>query len=272
MNPIQSILVHVDAGAHGAPRLKMARALGARLGAGVTALYAVTPVYVELALEVALAGTSKALLEFDDARRQAARNLVSGVCAEPGVQVEWREAPPPPEYSFIREAFCADLLVLGQHDPQQRDSGVLSDFVPTVILGSGKPALVVPYIGARSSAFETVLVAWKDTRESARALAAALPLLQLADTVHVALDADTQEPSRDLLQQFLRRHDVAAQFHTLAGIASMAGEAILSLAADVAAELLVMGCYGHGRARELVMGGASRTVLASMTLPVLMAH
>jgi nucleotide-binding universal stress UspA family protein len=248
----------------------MARALGGQLGAGVTALYAVTPVYVEMAIEMAAGGVSDALLAIDEERLAAARSLVSTACAGPGVQVEWREVREAPEYSFIQQAFYADLLVLGQHDRDHRDAGVLPDFVQSVVIASGKPALVVPYIVKRTPTFGTIFVAWKETPEAARAVTAALPMLQAASAVHVGIDAAT--PDKAPLQRFLQRHGVEARFHTLATDAAQAGDIMLSRAADLSAELMVMGCYGHSRARELVLGGASRTVLGSMTLPVLMAH
>jgi nucleotide-binding universal stress UspA family protein len=116
------------------------------------------------------------------------------------------------------------------------------------------------------------MVAWKATRESARALGAAIPLLRGASSVSIAIDENTPRAEQDLLQAYLHRHGVQAASHLLPGTHSTAGEAILSLAADVGAELVVMGCYGHSRAREFVLGGASRTVLDSMTVPVLMAH
>lgn len=273
MNPIQSILIHVDAGPHGEARLQLGRALGGRLGASVAALYAVTPVYVEMALELSAGAPGDALLAIDETRRADARALVQRVCAQPGAQIEWREAGEMPEHGFIREALYADLLVLGQRDPAHRQTGVLPDFVQSVLLASGKPALVVPYIGARAASFETVFVAWKETRESARALTAALPLLREARTVHIGLDAELPDAAEALLQRFLARHGVeAARTHKVATAAATAGEILLSRAADLGADLMVMGCYGHSRARELVLGGASRTLLQSMTLPVLMAH
>jgi nucleotide-binding universal stress UspA family protein len=213
-----------------------------------------------------------ALVALDEARVATARQLVSSSCAEPGVQIEWQEAREAPEYSFVRQALYADLLVLGQHDRDHRDTGVLPDFVQSVVITSGKPALVVPYIGVHKPTFDTVLVAWKETREAARALTAALPMLGTAGAVHVALDTDTPHGHKALLQRFLQRHGVEAQFHTLAGSGPEIGDIMLSMAADLNAELLVMGCYGHTRGRELVLGGASRTIVRSMTLPVLMAH
>jgi len=272
MNPIRSILVHADAGQHLRPRLELAAALGRSLGAEVTALYAVTPVFVELAFETAMGALPQGLTELDDSRLAAARDLVSAVSATSGVPIEWRVARDAPEHATIAHALCADLLILGQGDRADRQTGVLPDFAPWVLTGSGKPAVLVPYIGARASAFGNVMVAWKATREAAHALSAAIPLLRSAQGVNVVLDGDATPTDRELLHAFLRRHGLQAREHTLIGSPSTAGEAILSMAADLGADLIVMGCYGHSRTREFVLGGASRTVLESMTVPVLMAH
>ena len=270
MNPIQSILVHLDAGPHGAMRLRMARALAGQFGAAVTALYAVTPVSVQMAGEMIVGSASDALLALDQQRLGAARALVATANTEPGAQVQWSEAQEAPEYTFIQQALYADLLVLGQRDRREPDTGVLPDFVQSVLMASGKPALVVPYITSRTPRLETVFVAWKESRESARAVTAALPLLQAAKAVHVGVDTEVADKSP--LQRYLQRHGVEAQCHTLVTEASQAGEIMLSMAADVGADLMVMGCYGHSRARELVLGGASRSVLEAMTVPVLMTH
>ena len=74
------------------------------------------------------------------------------------------------------------------------------------------------------------------------------------------------------MEDHLRQHGVVVARHHSGGVPSHPGAALLRLAADVGADLLAMGCYGHSRARELVFGGASRTVLDDMRLPVLMAH
>jgi nucleotide-binding universal stress UspA family protein len=145
---------------------------------------------------------------------------------------------------------------------------VPADFVEAVVIDSGRPAIVVPYAGTFGAIGETVLIAWKPTRESARAVSAALPLLQRAKQVHVA--GWDSEP-RDL-EHFFYHHGIDAVFHREGQAPAHVGEYMLSRAAELGADLLVMGCYGHSRARELVLGGASRTVLESMTLPVLMVH
>jgi nucleotide-binding universal stress UspA family protein len=272
MNDVRSLLVHIDAGPHSVSRLQAARALGGLLDASVTALYAVVPASVEMSLLFTAGVANQALFDLDESRLAKARQLVKSAGAGPGVPIEWRQALEAPQYALARQALYADLLVLGQHDRDQPDTGVPSDFVQSVLIASGKPALVVPYIGVRTPSFGSVFVAWKESRESARALAAALPILRKAHTVQIALDK-AEGDHTDLLPQYLQHHGVQAQYHTMpADARSHAGELMLSMAADFNADLMVMGCYGHSRGRELVLGGASRTVLQSMTLPVLMSH
>jgi nucleotide-binding universal stress UspA family protein len=274
MGPIQSILVHVDAGAHCVPRLQLTRTLAAQHGSSVTALYAVRPVYVPLALEIASVGVaSETLLAADEARFDAARKTVAEVCAQPGSKVDWQGAREGSEHGFIHAALYADLLVLGQGGRGPHDADVWPDFVPSVVMGSGKPALIVPRVTSGIAHFDTVMVAWKESRESARAVTAALPLLRAASAVHVVMEDATQQGQTGPLQRFFERHGVrAVRCESLSSPPATAGDVMLSRAADLGADLMVMGCYGHSRTREVVLGGATRTVLQTMTLPVLMAH
>jgi nucleotide-binding universal stress UspA family protein len=272
MHPIQSILVHVDADPHCSARLRLARAWAGRLGASVAALYAVTPATMGLSLVFTAGVPDEKLLAYDETRLASARRLVKDICLEPGVQIEWRELRDAPEHDFRRQALYADLLVLGQRDGAHRDAGTSADFVQSIIIESGKPALVVPSTEQGEPDFGTVFVAWKETREAGRALTASVPILQRAKTVIVGVDADTADSHRALLQRFLQRHGVDAQFRSVPSEGPPVADTLLAMAADVGAGLMVMGCYGHSRGREWMFGGATRDVLQSMTLPLFMAH
>jgi nucleotide-binding universal stress UspA family protein len=167
--------------------------------------------------------------------------------------------------------------VLGQYDPEDSESaGVPFDFAELVMAGSGKAALVLPYAGATGAVAQTIVIAWKPTREAARAVSAAVPLLQRARRVHVLAFGDAEEQvigARLDLDGYLKLRGVDAVWHREGGAEpGDVGDLLLSRACDLEADLMVMGCYGHSRAREWVLGGTSRTVLRSMTLPVLMAH
>ena len=176
-------------------------------------------------------------------------------------------------WSFVRRALYADLLVLGQRDPDDPAASELPpDFVPQVLVGSGRLALVVPCAGPFATVGRRVLIAWKETREAARAVTAALPWLVRAASVHaIACGPDADEALRRL-RTYLSAQGVALETQRHEPGETDAGEKLLSAAVDMGADLLVMGCYGHSRAREWVLGGATRSVLRSMTLPVLMSH
>jgi nucleotide-binding universal stress UspA family protein len=275
MSALRSILVHLDASPRSARRLALAGELAARHGAQVTALYATTPAVfgVAFALDPGAGAAMSVLPELDSARRDAAKARFDRSAS--AATMRWQELrDEPPILGVADAALYADLLVLGQHDAADAETDdIPSDFVPSVLLASGRPALVIPYTDAAATFGQEALIAWKPTRASARAVSAAIPLLRQARRLHLTVDAGATPGAAESLEGYLRLHGVAAPIQRHGAVASAsAGDGLLSLAADVGADLLVMGCYGHSRARELVLGGASRTVLKSMTLPVLMAH
>jgi len=180
--------------------------------------------------------------------------------------------------SLVRHARCSDLTVLTQADPASPNFYTAKDLVESVILHGARPTLVLPCAGRFEGVGPRVLVAWDDSREAARAVSDALPMLQRAGQVEVAswtegdsTDDKATRPQLDALHKWLMRHGVSAQIRVEpvgAGIA----DAMLSHAADTNADLIVMGAYGHSRWAERVLGGATRGLLASMTVPVLMSH
>jgi len=277
---ITQLLVHLDATVRSAARLQVACSIGKAHGAAVTALYAVTPAVLELPY-VPEAGLSvaTALADLDVQRRTAARASFDHLYATGAASLSWAQVGDGPILGvFSRQALFADLLVLGQHDPTSAAAGVPDDFPESVMAMSGKPALVLPYAQSaeRTAIGDTVAIAWKPTRESARAVAAAVPLLQRARRVHVLAwptEEDDVQGDRLDLDGYLKLRGIEPTWHREGGgEPGSLGEVLLSRACDLGADLLVMGCYGHSRTREWVLGGTSRTVLRSMTLPVLMAH
>jgi len=210
---------------------------------------------------------------------QAAATRLRTACAASGLRsvetvvVEGDKAP-----ALIGHAHCSDLTILGQPDPGSANHLLDRDTVERVVLQSARPTLVVPFAGRFASLGRQVLVAWDDSREATRAIADAMPLLQRADKVQVVAwrereseDAATVTARLQSLERWLLWHGVSAQVIVERTRIPLA-EAILSRAADLQADLLVMGAYGHARLAERVLGGATRGVLDSMTLPVLMSH
>ena len=275
---LTQLLVHLDGSPRAARRLGVAREIAQNHGAAVTVLYAVTPalLVVPFAPEAG-PSVAEALGQIDEQRRTQARGVFDRSIATPGVHAAWAEVQDYPIVpAFARQALYADLLVMGQHDPSDTEAaGVPFDFVETVMATSGKPALVLPYAENPGTVGQTVVIAWKPTREAARAVSAAMPLLQRARRVHVLSWGSEEEDvagARLDLDSYLKLRGVEPIWHREGQEPNFMGDLLLSRAFDLDADLLVMGCYGHSRAREWVLGGTSRTVLQSMTLPVLMAH
>lgn len=277
-NSLAQLLVHLDASPQAVRSLEVACRLGKAHGAAVTALYAVTPHFVELPFSPEIGpGIAVALRELDDAQKARVLAAFNQSHLASDVHATWAEVCDAPVAAvFAQQAFYADLLVLGQYDPSQTSSaGIPPDFVETVMAASGKPALILPYAEAAAEMGQTVVIAWKPSREAARAVSAAMPLLQRARSVQILSWAGEEEVvsgQRLDLNSYFRLHGVTATWHREGDEPEALGELLLSRAFDLNADLLVMGCYGHSRAREWILGGTSRTVLRSMTLPVLMAH
>ena len=281
---LKDILVQVDDGRGHEARLQLAAELAARHEAHLTALFVIEA--ISFSAMAAPGGpdfaAAEAFLEIQkqhrDARLAVAERLAASLdeaTKRAGISSEWRIVDDDPASAVALHARYADLAVLGQADPDhpQRAPGV----VEAALLSSGRPVLVVPFIGAQSIG-KRVLVAWNATREAARAVNDALPLLGQAEKVTVlainpegGIAGEGELPAADIALH-LARHGVNAEAaHTAAEDVGV-GDVILSRASDLAADLIVMGGYGHSRAREFALGGATRTLLRHMTVPVLMSH
>jgi len=179
---------------------------------------------------------------------------------------------------MILQARYSDLAILGQENPDQNTPSS-AGFVESVVMNGGSPTLIIPYAGQFAPIAERVLIAWNASPQAMHAVRGALPFLQQARIVEIAIFNPAsqhkvygEEPGADLAL-YLARHGVKVDVmkEELGGEVDV-GNALLSLASGLSCDLLVMGCYGHTRFREVLLGGATRTVLQSMTVPVLMAH
>jgi nucleotide-binding universal stress UspA family protein len=175
---------------------------------------------------------------------------------------------------FGRIARCFDLAVVGQTDPER----VLPDdlLIEAVLFESGRPAVVVPYIQREGLKLSHVLVCWDGSHNAARAIADSLPLLIRAKKVQIVTVTSSEGEVDELpgtdLGEHLARHGLNVEVKRLVAANVDISNVILSYAADCGADFMVMGGYGHSRLREFVLGGATRGILQSMTVPVLMAH
>jgi nucleotide-binding universal stress UspA family protein len=167
-----------------------------------------------------------------------------------------------------------DLNIVAQPDPAHPCH---YDGLPEAVLfNSGRPMLLVPYIHAGPLQPQRVLICWDTSRPAARAVHDAMPWLRKAKTIEIVTinedpDAPT-ETSCEALVAHLARHNLSATTNKFTCDNSKIHSALLSLAADTCVDLMVMGGYGHSRLRELILGGVTRGMFKSLTVPTLMSH
>ena len=276
----KTVLVHVDQSRPSATRLRVAAQLAKQhtahlVGAAMTGISRFIfesggfnpddPVFAHQ-LEHLHQYARKGLAQFDR------------IANESGVDsIEARLVDDDAAGGMALHARYADLAVLGQFDPSESLPGLMSNFPEYVMLNSACPVLVLPFAGEFNGKFSRPMLAWDGSQQASRAVAGALPILRQAALVDVVVfnpesgsDAHGEQPGTDLAL-YLARHGIKVNV-IQRRINIDVGNALLSLTTDLGSDLIVMGAYGHARFREVVLGGATRTILTSMTLPVLMAH
>jgi nucleotide-binding universal stress UspA family protein len=168
-----------------------------------------------------------------------------------------------------------DLSVFMQSEPGRVDN---DDMIETALFQSGRPVIVVPYIQKDGLKLDRVVCCWDGSRAAARAINDALPLLAKATSVDllIVLNENTNVENKEVrgveIAAHLARHDVKVQIETVPAPDIDVPNAILSYVADNSGTLIVMGGYGHAKLREVILGGVTREMLRSMTVPVFMSH
>jgi nucleotide-binding universal stress UspA family protein len=278
MSDYKSILIHYDAGKTAPVRLETAIEVAGAFGSHIACLYALSAVPEPSAGYEATQVLREAQQRVRAEMLAAARRGYDETLRRTGFErAEWRESETDALEAVVLQARYADLVVIGQKNAEW-PSGVRADFERSLPLAVGRPVLVVPYAFERRPLGHRILVAWNASREAARAVSDALPLLKRAGHVHVVAFQPEQsrtahgaEPGADIAL-YLTRHGVKVTVSRYDAPDVEIGNQLLSRAFDLSADLIVMGAWGHSRLRELVLGGVTRTLLESMTVPVLMAH
>jgi len=276
---IKDIVVHLSVDTDRDPAVDCALSLAGLFDAhvaGVAFIYdpvvpptfmgeAIPPELIETQQDEAQSRADAAIARFaEQARRQ-------GISAAP-VALSASMAGTADTFGRIARRF--DLSVVKQADP---DSTGPDDLViEAALLESGRPVLVVPYIHKGGLTLERAMVGWDGSRSAARAVADALPILARAKSVEIVMVTGERDHSGEIegadIAQHLARHGLKVEIKRIALGDVRVADAILSHAADAAADFLVMGGYDHSRLREMVLGGVTRSILASMTVPTLMSH
>ena len=204
------------------------------------------------------------------ARAAKAREVFDKVVANSGLSAAWHEVTGREPDVLTSRGRVADLIVMNR--PNGENEGPMAATLDAAIFDTGRPVLVVP-AKAPATLGERIVVAWNGSAQSARAVGAALPLLARAQEVTVLTGdgAAAKVPGARLLP-CLARHGIRAQHESFAAAHGHIGKALLEQLTQRRADLLVMGAYGHSRLREMILGGATREVLAHCQIPVLMAH
>lgn len=292
MSDYRSIVVHADDSEQLQAVLSVATLVAAAQGASLRAVRAVEPMYLGAYFGADTAMTAAALqIEAEEQNLQATQQRVRDAEAACGLPIEFSCPGGDPVAALCAQTRTADVAVVGKPSDDAM-KGPSRGFVSRLLISAGCPVLLVPSTTQVSTCGSRVLVAWSETRESARALRDALPLLQRASAVEVLRigHANTTEPGNTEplsgVVAYLRAHGVSAKcfVQSLAPrpfsermlapsvVDTSITELLLSYAADTNSNLIVMGGYGHTRAHELVMGGVTRSMLQSMNVPVLMSH
>ena len=273
------ILVHVDQSPRAQMRLDIAADLARQHGAHLTALQVIDVAMPVMALGDG--GGGAVIAELMEQMRQSA--LVAGVklkvafeaaLARDGIMGEWRQVEGTTREILALHGRYADLLVLGQDDPESDSAGLLE----AVVFDSGRPVLAIPFAGSFKTIGKRVLVGWNASREASRALHDALPLIAKAETATVflanptrGLDGHGEEPGADIARHMVR-HGLKVEVAKVIADDVPDSALLLNHASDMGADLLVMGAYGHSRLREFILGGMTRSLLREMTVPVLLSH
>lgn len=273
---LKNILVYVDDSKRAEGTVAAACTLAREHDASLTGLAIERPPYIpgfatieippsamEIIATQRAAAIARAKLIFDAGVGRAGLTAQSGWTAAKGQALE----------TLALRSRYADITVLAQASPEMRGTAD-EDLVDDLIMASGRPVLVIPFIGAPATFSGTVLVGWNASRESARAVADAMPFLQRAKSVEILVVEPIgmgDVPGADIAAH-LARHGVKANANATQGLDIDVGDVMLNRAADIGADLIVMGGYGHSRMRELVLGGATRHILEHMTVPVLLSH
>ena len=281
---MRDLLLVLDGSARDATRLETALELARTVGAhltGLCPLELLLPADLGFALggypeALALQSAVEQLQDQANARAAEIEAVFRTGLTRAGVNGDWRTAPGPVGPAIAVAARHADLTVIGQDDPDHRVPPAGRHMIEDVLLAAGRPLLLLPYAGRFPTIGRNVLIAWTPTREAARAVGDALGLIEPAAQVTVLTVARAgggdAVPGAEIAAHLARHGLAVTAARSVSDGQIHEADMLLSYAADLGADLLVMGGYGHSRVRELTLGGVTRSVLRHMTLPVLMSH
>jgi nucleotide-binding universal stress UspA family protein len=175
---------------------------------------------------------------------------------------------------FGRIARRFDIAVVGQARREQGASEEL--LIEGALFGSGRPVVIVPFVQKQGLKLDRIIICWDGSRPAARAIADAMPFLKRAKAIEIVVVTGERDKSGEItgtnMRRHLARHDINVEIKHITGAGADVPNTILSHAADSGTDFMVLGGYGHSRLREFILGGVTRSIMRSMTVPVLMSH
>jgi len=276
----KNILIHLDHSSGCRNRLEAAFDLARNFDAQITGLFVVpdyvVPSYVEaqISVDVITEVTEKALARARDHLGDYQKLAEEAGVSMEGHVLEGQLIPILREHSKY-----SDLLVLGQDQPEDLDNASYG-LADSLLFEGACACMVVPHSGKLRPLGKNVLLTWNASRESARALREAMPLLARAETV-VMLSSEPDDgdssmarghPHAQELARLLESHGIQAISSGISDPDMSTTDAIIGQAAEMNADLIVMGAYGHARLREIILGGVTRDLLKQAPVPLLLAH
>ncbi len=269
----KDILVIADDAKSAPVRLDVAAALAATHKAHLVALHVRERPYTPAELGVVPATLRDWQESVMREHADAAKKIVDAAERRNGCSYEWRSFEGDAIATTLLHSRYADLVITSQG--RAEDEGYDDYLTEELLMGSGRPTLIVPSYGKFPTVGERVLVAWNRTRESARAVHDAMPFLTRAKSVRI-MEVNPDRGDKHIagadIALHLARHGVQAETGSTSAEDIDTGDVLLSRAADLGADLLVMGAYGHSRLREYTFSGVTLHLLRHMTIPVLMSH
>jgi len=275
----KDILVHLDSSPSCPARIDVGISFARAFGARLTGLYVVglAPMH-----QYAEADLGSELVEAHDKYMREASHEAERLFTErtrnAGVAAEWRQVEGALPDLVMLHARFADLVIAGQRNPERLDPGTAPELPEQLVLDVGRPVIIVPHAGMFPTVGEKVMILWKTSRGAARAVNDALPFLAKAKEVCVVainpeagISGQGDNPAADVVTH-LSRHGITATARSAKAERGTMGKTMRDIAADFGADMLVMGAFGRARWREMILGGMTRNMLATMPLPILMSR
>lgn len=278
--PFKDLIVVVDSSSASAARIDLAVMLASEHDAHLAGLYI-------LPLPEPERDPPRTLVDqliqacIREERQQASetRTIFDAAIQREGVKGEWRTAGGLASVEASTEARYADLIIVGQRDPELGTSTMPPLLPEEVALVAGRPVLVVPRVRTTTTLGKRIVVGWNASREATRAVNDALPFLAGAETVTIAvvnpdhkiISPHGEEPGADIALH-LARHGVRADVERVVADDRSAAATLIAIAAKTGSDLIVTGAYGHSRNRELIFGGVTRDLLRHATIPLFISH